>query len=584
MAITRDKIANVLEEIALLMELKDENSFKVKAYRAGAEIVRSYPDDIVVLARDDKLTGIKGIGDALREKIHELATTGNLVFHQNLRAEFPATLFELFELQGLGPKKIKLLHRDLAIRSITDLKAACDTGKIAALPGFGSKTQENILLAIAQREKSSGLFRLDQVAIFAEKFLNELRENSSVLRVAACGSYRRGKEIIGDLDLLAAASEPNELIAQFVKFPSASQIIAQGDTKASILLENGLQCDLRVVSNDQFPFALQYFTGSKEHNVALRQRALTKGWSLNEYAFTVIKDNAETIPEVNEEHDIYKSLGLQFIEPELRENRGEIEAAEKQELPHLIELQNLRGTFHSHTTASDGHHSLEQMSEAAIELGLEYLGVSDHSKSSPQANGLYEDRLLQQVEETKKLNTEFEKFRLFAGSEVDILKDGSLDFDDGVLRQLDFVVASVHNSFTLSEDEMTKRIIRAMENPYVTMIGHLTGRILLRRESYAVNHAKIIDCAAETKTVIELNCNPKRFDMDWRWWHRARNKGVLCSINTDAHDVNHFGFLHYGIMQARKGWLRRADVINTMSLEKITKFLTLPKNQRTYVD
>jgi len=577
---SREEMVTILEEIALLLELKDENPFKIKAYRSGAETVRSFPDDIVALATANQLTGIKGIGEALRDKLHEMATTGKLAFHENLRAEFPAGLFELFELQGLGAKKIKILHRDLGLSSVADLKQACLENRIAGTPGFGAKTQSNLLEAIAHRESYAGIFRLGSVAHVVEDMLDQLRDHPDTLRVAVCGSYRRAKETVHDVDLLVATSQPTELTSFFTTLPGIQKILAHGDTKASVILDNGLQCDLRAVSNAQFPFALQYFSGSKEHNVALRQLALRKGWSLNEYDFTRVNDDAAPLPEVHDEKDIYEALGLSFIEPELRENLGEIEAAQQGNLPRLIDISNLRGTFHNHTTASDGKNSLEEMAAAAQELGLQYLGIADHSKSSFQANGLYEDRLLQQVATIRALNESLDGFRLFAGSEVDILKDGTLDYPDSVLAQLDYCVASVHNSFTLSEDDMTKRIIRAMENSHVTMIGHLTGRLLLKRDSYAVNHSKIIDCAAETRTVIELNCNPMRLDMDWRWWHRARDKGVLCSINPDAHKTEQLQFLHFGVRLARKGWLRREDVINSFSLEKITEWLKQPKTQR----
>ena len=386
-----------------------------------------------------------------------------------------------------------------------------------------------------------------------------------------------------DIDLLVATSHPSVLTEYFTTFPGIKQILAHGDTKISVLLDNGLQCDLRAVTNKHFPFALQYFSGSKEHNVALRQLALSKGWSLNEYDFSPTRDDAQAIPEIHEEKDIYHALGLSFIAPEMRENLGEIEAAQQGTLPKLIEIDNLRGTFHNHTTESDGRNSLEEMAQAAIDLGLQYLGIADHSRSSFQANGLDEERLLRQVEKIRKLNNSFEGFQLFAGSEVDILKDGSLDFSDEILSQLDYCVASVHASFTLSEEEMTKRVIRAMENEHVTMLGHMTGRLLLQREGYAINHAKIIDCAAETRTIIELNCNPKRLDMDWRWWRRARDKGVLCSINPDAHFTQQLQFLHYGVIQARKGWLRKGDVVNTLDFEAMSRFLKTPKAKRSLI-
>jgi DNA polymerase (family 10) len=577
MSVTRERLVEVLEEIALLLEIQGENPFKVRAYRQGAEVVSGFDGDIVALAREEKLEGIKGLGEALRDKLHELATTGELGFHRKLREGYPDSFFELFDLGGLGPKKVAALHASLGVDSVASLKAACDEGKVAGLPGFGEKTQVKILEAIARREQSAGVFRLDEATTAAEEILEVLRGHPEVLRAAVAGSTRRSKELVHDLDFIVATSKPAELTEFFAARPFAKEVIARGDTKCSILLESGMQCDLRAVSNDQFPFALMYFTGSKEHNVAIRSRALKQGWSLNEYGFT-----GENPPPVRDEADLYRALGLDFIPPELRENRGEIEAADEGKLPRLIEWENLRGTFHNHTTESDGRSTLDQMAEGARELGLQYLGISDHSRSSPQARGLDEDRLAAQLDKIAAWNGEHggKHFRLFAGSEVDILKDGSLDFDEALLARLDFAVASVHNALTLDEDAMTRRILRAMESPHVTMLGHLTGRMLLRRDGYAVNHGKIIDCAAETRTVIELNCNPKRFDMDWRWWHRARDKGVLCSINPDAHSVNQLQFLKFGASVARKGWLRRQDVINTKSLAEVEAWLKLPKDKR----
>ncbi len=574
---TREKLAEVLEEIALLLELKAENPFKIRAYRQGAETVRNFDGDIVELAAKNELTGIKGIGEALRDKLHELAATGKLEFHEKLRAEFPAGLFDLFDLQGLGPKKVKALYDAFAIASVADLKAACDAGKVAELPGFGAKTQSKILEAIALRETFADTFLIGGISPLVEEILELLRMHPEISRVTAAGSFRRAKETVHDLDFLVATKEPALVCEDFTTLPQVASIIVCGDTKASVRLKNGLQCDLRAVSNAQFPFALQYFTGSKEHNVAIRSLALKQGLSLNEYGFT-----GETAAnfEVNEEADIYQALGLDFIPPEIRENRGEIEAAADHTLPRLIELTQLRGTFHNHTTASDGHDTLEAMADEAMELGLQYLGIADHSKASFQANGLDETRLLAQIHAIAKLNATYEKFRLFSGSEVDILKDGSLDFEHTLLAQLDYCVASVHGSFTLSEDEMTRRICRAMENEHVTMLGHVTGRLLLKREPYAVNHAMIIDCAAETRTIIELNCSPQRLDMDWRWWKRARDKGVLCSINPDAHSTMGLHHLGLGVRLARKGWLRKQDVLNTRTVTEIEAFFQTPKAKR----
>ncbi|MGB0992587.1 MAG: DNA polymerase/3'-5' exonuclease PolX [Akkermansiaceae bacterium] len=581
MAISRDDIAAVLDEIALLLEIKGENPFKTRAYRNGAETVRNYDGDIVAKAAANELDGIKGIGKALQEKLHELATTGELIFHQNLRGEFPAGLFDLFGIQGLGPKKVRALYEKLNVDSIDALKAACEDGSIARLPGFGAKSVQKLLDAIALKEKFADFFLLGDVAPIAETMRETLRQHPDVLRVEIAGSYRRSKEILHDLDFLVATDAPAKLTEFFTQLPEVDSVIACGDTKAAIRLENGLQCDLRAVSNSQFPFALQYFSGSKEHNVALRSRALTHGWSMNEYGFTPKDKTSPAAPAVKEEAEIYRVLGLDRIPPELRENRGEIEAADAGTLPRLIEQENLRGTFHNHTTASDGKHSLEEMAEAARELGLQYLGISDHSKSQFQANGLYPNRLLKQVEAIKKLNTTWDDdFQVFSGTEVDILKDGTLDFEDSVLEQLDYTVASIHGSFQLDAKEQTARIVKAMENPHVTMIGHLTGRILLRRDGYQLDMEKILDCAAETRTIIELNCNPRRLDMDWRHWQRARDRGVLTSINPDAHSTEHLQFIHFGVRLARKGWLRREDVLNTRSLTDVREWLARPKCDR----
>jgi len=582
----RDDLIEVLENIALLLELKGENPFKIRAYRNGADVVQSYAGDIVQKASDNELKGIKGIGDALQQKLHELASTGKLGYYEDLRDEFPATLFDLFKLQGLGPKKVKALYETLGTDSLESLKAAAESGKIAQLSGFGKKSEEKILEAIAFREQNADRFRLGDVAGRAEQILDSLRQHPDTSRAETAGSLRRGKETVHDLDFLVATKKPKAVIDEFVDQPWVEKIIAHGDTKASVYLEGGLQCDLRAVSNEEYPFALAYFTGSKEHNVAIRGRALKRGYTLNEYRLAPVEDSnkkPEDPPEIHDEKELYTFLGLDYIDPALRENTGEIEAAESTSgLPRLIEQENLRGTFHNHTIASDGKNTLSEMADAAIELGLQYLGIADHSKASFQANGLDEKRLREQLDEIKKLNTGYKSdgtdFQIFAGTEVDILRDGSLDFDDELLAELDYSVASIHNAFTLSEKDMTARILKAVENPHVTMLGHLTGRLLLQREPYAVNVPKIIDACAETGTIIELNCNPWRLDMDWRWWKLAKEKGVRCAINPDAHSTDGLQYLHFGILIARKGWLTRDDVVNCLPLDEMREFLKAGKS------
>lgn len=572
-------MAEVLEKIARLMELKGENPFKVRAYRQGAEAVLSMEGDVVELAKNDELKGVKGIGDALSEKLGEMAKTGGLDFYERLKQEFPESVFELFEIQGLGPKKIKAMYDALGVDSLEKLKDACEAGEVAGLPGFGEKTQAKILEGMAANEKFADRFLYGSIGNLVEGMLETLRLHPEISQVAVAGSYRRAKETVGDLDFLVATKEGALVCEDFTTLPQVDAVIACGDTKASVRLKNGMHCDLRAVRNEEFPFALQYFTGSKEHNVALRSLALKKGWSLNEYGLNPVDEKTDR-PEVFEEKDIYRALGLQFIPPELRENRGEIEAAAENKLPRLVDLLNLRGTFHNHTTESDGHDTLEGMVEEAMDLGLQYLGISDHSKSSWYAGGLDEERLLKQVAEIRELEKTLGGFRIFAGNEVDILMDGSLDFTDEIMAQLDFVVASVHNFGRMDEDAMTARICRALENEHVTMLGHLTGRLLLKREGYPVDHARIIDCAAATRTVIELNCSPMRMDMDWRWWKRARDKGVLCSINPDAHSRARLHHIRQGVAQARKGWLRREDVLNTRTAAEIGAFLKTPKGER----
>jgi len=579
---TREEAADILNRIALLLELKGENPFKIRAYKSGAEVVESYAGDIMQLAADNKLAGIKGIGDALRDKLHEMAVTGRLEFFEKLKAEFPEGLFELFEVQGLGPKKIAALYSQLQVGCIADLKLVCESGEAAKINGFGDKTVVKILESIAFRAEHASEFRVDQVYGLALSVLDSLRAHPAVSRAEVCGSFRRGKETVHDLDFLVSTRQPEQVIADFVTLPEFDKVIVQGGTKASVYTKSGVQCDLRAVSGAEFPFALNYFTGSKEHNVVMRQRALDQGLSLNEYGFKSTQEGAAVpveLTEIHDEREIYRALGLDYIEPELRENSGEFEAALHGRLPQLIQLENLRGVFHNHTTASDGKATLREMAEAARELGLQYLGIADHSKSSFQANGLNEQRLRVQMREIRELNVEFEgHFRIFSGTEVDILKDGSLDFDDELLAELDYCVASVHSVFNLPEAEMTQRIIRAIENPHVTMLGHVTGRLLLQRPAYAVNIPAIIDAAAATGTIIELNANAWRLDMDWRWWRLAKEKGVKCSINPDAHSTQGLEAVIFGMRAARKGWLTRGDVINCLPLGEIE--LALKKRAR----
>jgi DNA polymerase (family 10) len=576
---SKEEIAAIFEQTARLLELKGENPFKIRAYVNAARALETLSEDLDEMVEGGRLLEVEGIGKAIAEKITTLVRTGRLEYYEKLSDEFPPEIFVLFELPGLGAKKIKALHETLGITSITKLERACKDGRVAALAGFGAKTSGNILKAIEQRKKSLGQFRLGDVMALADRLLEDLRSHPEVTLAQIAGSFRRRKEIVRDLDFIVSTRKPVEVFEDFVHHPQVESVIARGDTKASVLLTSGIQCDLRAVSGAEFPFALNYFTGSKEHNVRMRTRALDRGWSLNEYRFSKAegRELKKPLPDVHSEADIYRALGLAYIEPELREDRGEFEAAENGRLPELIQWPNLRGTFHCHTTESDGRASLEEMADAAQDLGLQYLGIADHSKSSFQANGLDEKRLAAQLERIKQFNEGSEGFRLLAGIECDIMRDGSLDFSDDVLVQLDYVVASIHASFTLSEAAMTERIIKAISNPYVSMLGHVTGRLLLTRETYKVDIPAIIEAAAETRTVIELNGNPRRLDMDWRWWPLAKEKSVKCAINPDAHSVAGLQDLIFGIGAARKGWLTREDVINTLPLGRVVELLKIKR-------
>src|SRR6266480_3908434 len=578
---TKEEIAGVLEKIATLLELKDENPFKVRAYTNAARAIETFGGNVPNFQDEEAVAKVPGIGKSIALKIKELAATGSLKYLEELSSEFPTGIMELFSLPGLGAKKIKALYDQLGISSIEHLQKACEDGRVAELPGFGQTTQQKLCESIAKRAAHVGSFQFGQVAAEAETMRSDLAAQNSVLQVDIAGSYRRRKEILHDLDLLVATNQSEAIMKFFVSHPLVESVIAQGPTKSSVRLGSGVQCDLRAVSTAEYPFALAYFTGNKEHNIELRSLALQRGWTLNEYRLAPIpldskakkKLPVKRIPEVRDEADLYRAVDLDFIPPELRENWGEFEAAEKHSLAKLIEKENLRGTFHCHTTASDGHNSIEEMADAAQALGLEYLGIADHSRSSIQAHGIDQTALRAQIATIRKLNKKLHGFRLFAGVECDILRDGSLDFPDEILSELDYVIVSIHSVFNLSEAEMTARVIRAIENPFVTMLAHPTGRLLLKREPYQINIPAILDAAARTGTWIELNAAPKRLDLDWRWWPLAKQKGVKCVINPDAHRTERLQDLWFGIGIARKGWLTKNDVVNCLPVGEIEKAL-----------
>ena len=574
----KEQVAEILAEIGTLLELKGENPFKTRAYVNAARTIESLGEPLSKIVAENRLGEIKGIGEALTKKITELVTTGELKYYDELKASIPPGLIEMLGIPGLGPKKIQALNQKLAVDSVEKLEAACQAGKVAKLDGFGEKTQSNLLEGIERRRTYASKHLLSEALRAAEPLLDGLRGHPDVIRCSVAGSLRRVKEVIGDIDLLASSKKPAEVIGGFVAQPDIIKVTARGETKASVILDGGIQCDLRVVSDQEFPFALAYFTGSKEHNIVMRQRAIQRGLRLNEYGLFKSKEETrdpKLLVPCRDETEIFAELDLPFVPPELREDHGEFAAGEKNDLPRLIEWTDLKGALHNHSTWSDGHNRLEEIAEYMEELGLAYWAITDHSKSSFQAKGLDAKRVREQIKEIKKINGQLAErgsdFRLLTGTEVDILRD-RLDFNDELLAELDVVVASLHVPAG-GEAENTKRLIRAAENKFVHIIGHPTGRLLLEREPYPVNVSAVIDACAETGTWIELNCNPHRFDLDWRLWPYAKSRGVKCVINPDAHRNEHAAFLRLGAGIARKGWLEKTDVVNTLALKSLRKEL-----------
>lgn len=573
---TKDDVAAALDEIGTLLQLMGENDFKVRAYTGGARAVQQIDGDIRALVASGKLASIRGIGDTLREKITTLVTSGRLPFLEDLRASVPPGLVEMLRLPGVGPKKVKALHDELGVDTIPKLKAACEAGQVAVLKGFGEKTQQKILDGIAFLDTVGKRVRIDQAEVLAASVVEQLKAVPGVKQVEVCGSLRRRRETAKDIDLLVVSDDPESVMQAFVSMPEVLQVTGHGPTKSSIVAQMKLDgstitlnADLRVVTDEQFPFAFLHFTGSKGHNVRLRKRAIDRGWSLNEYSM-----GSETkLVGCADEADVYRQLGLTWVPPEMREDTGEIEAAETNAVPKLVEYADIRGVFHNHTTASDGTASLEQMARKCQELGWEYFGVGDHSQSLNVAHGLTPDRVRQQWAEVDTLNKKLKGFRIFKGTECDILADGSLDFDDDLLEGFDYVVASVHTLFGLSETEQTARVCKALSHPRTTMLGHATGRLLLRREGYKLDLERVIRTAAEHGKMIEINAQPSRLDLDWTYVKRAKALGVLLVINPDAHSTGELELTRFGVDVARRGWLTKDDVLNTRSLKEVAKEL-----------
>lgn len=577
----KERVAAILDEIGTLLELQGENPFRCNAYHNAARTIEQMEESLEDVVASGRLGSIRGIGETLQEKITTLVRTGRLPFYDELRARTPPGLLQLLRIQGLGPKKVKVLHEQLGIDDLDKLRQACQEDRVASLKGFGAKTQQKILEGIEFLGKSGTRVRYDQALLLAEALRQHLADCPAVRRIDICGSLRRRKETINDIDILVSSTRPTEVMERFVNHPGVEQVLARGETKSSVIVGASLgrgrvtmNADLRVVRDDQYAFALHYFTGSKQHNVALRARAQQYGLKLNEYELAGPKGK---IP-CKEEEDLFRALDLDYVPPELREFTGEIEAAEEHALPTLIEPADLRGIFHCHSVWSDGQATIAEMAEAARQLGFKYFGVADHSQSLTIARGLTPDRVRKQHAEIDALNEQLRGIRILKGTECDILADGSLDFSDDLLASFDYVVASVHSHFRQTEEEMTQRIVRAVSHPRVTMLGHATGRLLLRRDGYHVDLEAVLQAAARHGTMIEINAQPDRLDLDWVHCKRAKALGVKLVINPDAHSPGELAYTQYGVNVARRGWLEAKDVFNTQTLSQVTRVLKAGKH------
>ncbi|MBI5326817.1 MAG: DNA polymerase/3'-5' exonuclease PolX [Deltaproteobacteria bacterium] len=577
-------IAKTFEEIADLLEIRGEKQdvFRVRSYRNAALVIGGLPESLrSIVERDEKgLEDIKGIGTSIHEKIVEMLKTGKCKFHDKLLKELPPGLLELLELSGVGPKKVQLLYDSLGIKGIEELEKAARQGKLRDLPHMGEKTEEKILKAIQEFKGRKGRFRLSLALAYAEPLVAYLKKIPGVIEAEPAGSLRRWKDTIGDVDILVTCKKGAPVMDRFVKYPDVREIIAKGDTKSTVMLRSNLQVDVRVLDEKSFGAALQYFTGSKAHNIALRDRAKRMGLKVSEYGVFDEKPAPEGFNQGTDkwlagrsEEDVYKAVGLPLIPPELRENTGEIEAAEKDKLPRLVEVQDIKGDLHMHTSESDGIHTLKEMIAYAIQKRYEYIAVTDHSKAVGIAHGLDEERVLKQTKEIDKINSQLKSFRILKGAEVDIKTDGSLDLDADVLKRLDVVVAAVHSKFNMTQEEMTDRIEKAMATGLVNIIAHPTGRLVGVREPYPVDMPRLLLAAKKYGVMLELNSYPDRLDLNDSHCRLAKDMGVMVTISTDSHNRQHLDYIRFGVHTARRGWLEKKDVLNTRSVTEVLKIL-----------
>jgi len=553
-------LITLLDDIALLLDLAGESPFKSRAYTNVARQIERLEEPIEDLVNDDRLKNLKGVGKALEQKISEFVNTGRLGYYENLKDQFPSTLFDLFGIPGLGPKRIKQVYEELKITSLDDLEEACENGKLNALKGFGPKMQSKLKDGIEFARNHQGQFHYDKAYLEAVRLKNLLQEIECIQRIEIAGSLRRCKEVVKDVDIIASSGTPELVMDTFVNDTYVKTTTGHGNTKSSVVLQSGISADLRVVSDEEFPFALAHFTGSKEHNIVMRQRAKERGLKLNEYGLF----NGDSLISCETEKDIFSTLELPFIPPEMREDFGEFKL---EKTPDLACLEKMRGVIHSHSTYSDGQNTVEEMAEACMESGFEYLVMSDHSKSAGYAGGLKEDRVAKQQKEIDALNERIAPFRVIKGIESDIRKDGSLDYDEDTLKTFEVIIASVHGSMDMNEEDATNRLIKAVENPYTCILGHPTGRLLLQRKGFPLRYDKLFDACVANNVAVEINANCRRLDLDWRYVRQAKEKGVKLCISPDAHSTGAIDFMKYGIGIARKGWLSNDDLLNSLSAD-----------------
>lgn len=560
-------VAEIFYQIADLLEIKGDILFKSRAYRRAAQVIETLDEDIEQVARENKLRSLPGVGEGLAKKIDEIVETGKLEYFEKLKNEIPKSLSTLINIPGVGPKKASVLYKTMGISTIPQLKEACKKGKLRDLDGFGEITEKNILRGIQMLEKASGRVLLGVAYEDGNRYIEYLRKMAKIRDVSIAGSLRRMKDTIGDLDILASSTTPEEVMEYFIRYPDVTNVLLSGSTKTSVVLSDGIQVDLRVVKPESYGAALQYFTGSKEHNVKLRSIAIRKGLKLSEYG--VFNKKTDEYVVGRSEEEVYNALGLPLIDPELREDRGEIEAAQKGRLPKLISYNDINGDFHVHSTWSDGSDTIRDLVQYAKNHGFSFIGIADHSQSLKVASGLSERDIGRKLKEIEEINETLPTFRVFAGTECDIKADGSLDYSNKILEKFDFVYAAVHSRFKMTKHEMTKRIINALENEYVTILAHPLCRLIGRREPVELDMNKVIDVARDTDTYLEINAFPDRLDLPDSYIPLATEKGVRFVLGTDAHSIDHLRYIRFGIATARRGWLTKKDVLNTFSIKEI---------------